>query len=192
MTVSSIATGYDGISLLAGNTAYDPAGTFLIERTNLTSGSSVTFSSIPSTYKHLQIRFSVITTNATEIFGSLSGSSSYATHELGAYYGGGTDRVGANYNTGQTGFKWIYGGLGQTIAGTHPTVGIIDIHDYTSTTKNKVIRSFVGANNNSTGGGINLSSGLSLSTTAVTSITLNLNAGTFSTGSTVALYGMVG
>lgn len=158
-----------------------------------TSGASVTFSSIPSTYKHLQVRFSVITTNATEIFGSLSGSSSYATHELGAYFGAGADRVGTNANTGQTGFKWIYGGMGQTIAGTHPTVGIIDIHDYTSTTKNKVIRSFVGANDNSsTNGGVNLSSGLSLSTTAVTSITLNLNAGSFSTGSTISLYGIKG
>ncbi len=57
MTVSSIATGYDGISLLAGNAAYDPAGTFLIQRVAGTgSAGTISFTSIPQTYKHLQIR----------------------------------------------------------------------------------------------------------------------------------------
>ena len=158
------------------------------------SGSStITFSSIPSTYKHLQIRFSAITSAAAGISGTLSGSSTYATHELGVYYGGGSDRVGTNANTGQSAFNYIYGGLGQTMAGTYPTVGIIDILDYASTTKNKVICSFVGANSNSsTLYGLDLSSGLSISTTSVTSITLTVTSGTFSSGSTFALYGIKG
>ena len=55
---SGIKTGvlkYD--SMLAGNAAYDPAATWLIQRVNGTgSSTAITFSSIPQTYQHLQIR----------------------------------------------------------------------------------------------------------------------------------------
>lgn len=178
---------------LVGNAAYDPAATFLIQRISPTSGSSVTFSSIPSTYKNLQIRFSAITSSATEISGTMTGSGDYVSHELFGYYAAGSDRVGTNANTGQTKFNYIYGGGAQTVT-TYPTVGIIDIIDYTNTSKNKVIRSMVGSNNNTSNqGGIELSSGFNTaSTAATTSITLQVNTGSFSTGSTFALYGMVG
>ena len=55
---SGIKTGvlkYD--SMLAGNTAYDPSATWLIQRVAGTgSSATITFSNIPTNYKHLQIR----------------------------------------------------------------------------------------------------------------------------------------
>jgi hypothetical protein len=69
--------------------------------------------------------------------------------------------------------------------------GILDIHDYTSTTKNKTFRSITGRDNNGSGQ-ITLYSGLWLSTSAITSISLNTSGSNFTTASTFALYGIKG
>ena len=68
-------------------------------------------------------------------------------------------------------------------------VSIIDIHDYASSTKNKVIRT-VSGNDQNGAGNIYLTSGLWLSTAAVTSITLFTTANYLNT--TFALYGVKG
>ena len=83
---SSILQGFPkSRSLLAGNAAYDPAATFLIQRTTLSSTGTVTFTSIPQTYKHLQIRFLARHSASGNINGlvRLNGSStSLITHYL--------------------------------------------------------------------------------------------------------------
>jgi hypothetical protein len=73
---------------------------------------------------------------------------------------------------------------------TYPNVGVIDLHNYASTTQNKTMRTFVGADNNSTDGSVELDSGLWIQTTAINSITFKQSTGTF-TG-TVSLYGIKG
>ncbi len=193
MTVSSIATGYDGISLLAGNAAYDPAGTWLIQRTAGTgSSTTISFTSIPTTYKHLQIRTLAFDGFASTIrvqFNSDTGAN-YATHLL---RGNGTtvDAFGSASTTFISNAS-VCGAATNTYGG----VGIIDIHDYASTTKNKTVRSFVGWDSNgaaSPQGRVWLNSGVWLSTSAITSITLtNAGGSNFTTTSTFALYGMVG
>ena len=72
-------------------------------------------------------------------------------------------------------------------------VGIIDIHDYASTTKNKTVRIFNGVENNSgtTSSKVNLVSGARFNTAAITSISLT-GFNDFATGSTFALYGIKG
>jgi hypothetical protein len=71
---------------------------------------------------------------------------------------------------------------------------IIDIHDYASTTKNKTVRYIAGYNFNttSTDASVSIGSGLWVSTEAITSITILANAVAYKTGTTFALYGMVG
>lgn len=195
---SGIKTGvlkYD--SMLAGNAAYDPAATWLIQRIAGTgSAGTITFSNIPSTYQHLQIRCLIrdtsggTTTSPIAIrLNSDSNTANYAQHNL---YGNGTSAVAVgNTNTDLYVGDWsVNGSATASTAG----VGIIDIHDYTSTTKNKTVRTFGGANNNSTSTSfrVNLGSGLWINTNAVTSVSIVNLFSNFSTSSTFALYGFIG
>jgi hypothetical protein len=185
--------------MLAGNTAYDPSATFLIQRIAGT-GASVTFSSIPSTYASLQIRFTYKDTSTTDwaatsayVYYRFNGATTnYRKHYLignGTAASAGADITGTGLN--------VYGSYMSSNA-TYANmvgVGIIDIHDYASTTKNKTTRHIAGddANGNgTTNRTITLSSGLWESTAAITSITLYPGDTGFATGSTFALYGMKG
>ena len=57
MSISSVKTGAIGVSLLAGNAYYVPPAFQPIATVAVGSGgtSTITFSSIPNTYAHLQI-----------------------------------------------------------------------------------------------------------------------------------------
>lgn len=195
MSISSVKTGAVGVSLLAGNPYYDPAATFLIQRVTATgSETTITFSSIPQNYKHLQIRMMAErNTTASHNFAvdvRLNG----ATGTSGAYhnlYGDGASVVASGTASTQDLRQFFL----FTTAGTANTsiygTGIVDIHDYTSSTKNKTIRSIGGFDSNGAGR-IYLSSGLYAVTTPVTSVALYFAGDTVRSGSTFALYGMVG
>lgn len=153
--------------------------------------STVTFSSIPSTYKHLQIR-GICRTTRSDLqdgikvnFNSDTGNN-YSWHYLrgdGSLTGAGAftsvgnicasfDLVGANAGSN------IFGGF------------IIDILDYSNTNKNKTTRTLAGADLNGSGS-IGLCSGLWQSTSAINSITLAPYWGAFNwvQNSQFALYG---
>ena len=198
MSISSVKTGAVGVSLLAGNTFYDPAATFLITRQTLsTTASSVTFSSIPSTYKHLQIRSlsrnenaSIGNANLLVRFNSDSGAN-YTRH----YLRGNGSAATTTGSSSQTSVIVQDGDLAYNTSSLFRAVSIIDIHDYASTTKYKTVRSFAGqdVNSGTAGVAVALSSALWLDTTAITSITITSSTGSnLSAGSTFALYGMVG
>ena len=192
MSISSVKTGAVGVSLLAGNTFYDPAATFLIARANGDGSSgTITFSSIPSTYQHLQIRWSGRSDSASNDVGidlrfNSDTGSNYARHWLN----GDGSTVSASGAASQS-LVNVGRAAGANQTSGIISSGIIDIHDYTSTTKNKTIRSFAGQDFNGSGT-IRLNSGLWMNTNAVTSISLIANAGNWTTASTFALYGMVG
>lgn len=194
MTVSSVATGYDGISLLAGNAAYDPAAYFLIQRVAGTgSSATITFSSIPQTYKSLQIRWMAKDTAGTTV-ASLRvtcngvGGTSYASHRITG------DGSVVTVNASSAASLATLGFYRSNATASAMGVGIIDIHDYASTTKNKTFRSFNGvdANTGTDADRVILASGLFIDTTAITSIAINGAGTAFTTASTFALYGMVG
>ena len=191
MTVSSVKTGYDGISLLAGNAAYDPSATWLIERQTLTSATtSITFNSIPQGYKALQIRFNVISGTAGDVIQLRFNGDTAANYRYHTLRGNNGTASAGSVASAQSQTR-IFGVVSGTVT-TYPNVGIIDIIDYANTTKYETIRIFSGADNNTTTGGeINLNSGLWMSTAAVTSLTL-FSGANFNIGSTFALYGMVG
>jgi hypothetical protein len=147
------------------------------------SSSTITFSSIPSTYQHLQIRALAqsASNGAYQIrFNSDSGTN-YVWHNLS---GNGTT-VTAGGATGQTSSR-----IGQIPTVLYLGGAIIDIHDYTSTTKNKTVRSFAGTDSNGSGT-VTLFSALWLNTSSITSIDL-FTGSNFSSDSRFALYGIKG
>jgi hypothetical protein len=104
----------------------------------------------------------------------------------------GTGSVNATGSTSSANMRLVPSSI--DMDSTYPTVAIMDIHNYASSTKNKTIRSFGGSDGADyfASGTVALLSGLWLNTNAVTSITISLGAGNFSTNSTFALYGIKG
>ena len=149
-----------------------------------TSGTSITFSSIPATYKHLQIRSNLDNAGNTQLLMTMNSDtgSNYAWHLL---YGTGASAAATG---GATATSINYGSFTGTSSGLG--VSIIDVIDYASTTKYKTTRTFAGRDTNGTGW-IQLSSGLWQSTSAITSITLTDPNYSFTAG-TIALYGIKG
>lgn len=155
------------------------------------SESTLSFTSIPSTYTSLQIRgISRVDTSQAVImrFNSDSGAN-YARHEL---YGDGTTAA-ASGNSGSSFINVARPAISTSAANVFGAM-ICNIHDYASTTRNKTVRSFFGVNNNdtSTDYWVGLRSGVWLNTNAVTTISLEKLSGVFSSGSTFALYGIKG
>lgn len=185
--------------MLAGNTTWnpwEPAGAYeSISAVTVPSGgvSSITFSSIPQNYSHLQIRVlarssdSAGTVNVTT---QLNGdaSASYSWHRI---FGNGAS-VGANGVASQT--SAIIGQIsGATAAANIFGVAVIDLLDYSSSNKFKTLRALFGFddNNGGAGGVVQLFSGLWQNTSPNTSITLFAGGG-FAQNSQIALYGIKG
>jgi hypothetical protein len=153
------------------------------------SVNNVTFNSIPSTYKHLQIRYSVKgSSGGLSLYMQLNADtgSNYSYHVLNGY---GTAATAEGYaNQSQNPIGPVYNGTSTT----YQTVGIVDIHDYASTNINKTVRTFAGQDSNGSGD-VDLLSFNWRNTNAVTSIKFYVpGAATFVTGSTVSLYGIKG
>lgn len=154
--------------------------------------STVTFSSIPSTYTHLQIRALGKTNRGTSgdiYLLQLNGNSSSSNYTSHALRGNGT--VASSDSSVNT-RNGMYVGYTSSTADNANTFGvsIIDILDYANTNKYKVARSLDGADFNGTGL-VSLDSSVWLSTSAVTSIVVAPTFGTsFSQYSSFALYGI--
>ena len=181
--------------MLAGNAAYVPIfGAYdSIATTTVGAGgtSSITFSSIPSTYTHLQVRYFARGTAAvtTQEF-YLRYNASSANYNGGHYlYGEGTGVFSGKY-----GYTTV-AVLEQLIAGSSTAsvfnAGVIDVLDYANTNKYKTHRSLGGYDANGTGY-ISLNSSLWMDNAAVSSITMLPSSGNFAQYSSFALYGIKG
>lgn len=146
--------------------------------------STVDFTSISSTYTHLQVRFIAASSSADmdiwARFNSDSGTN-YARHRI---YGDGSSVAAdaeANSNAIDT--------FGRTGSGTSNFSGnVVDILDYANTNKYKTTRSLFGRDSNGSGY-MMFSSGLWMNTNAITSISLFPQTGNFTQYSHFALYG---
>jgi hypothetical protein len=190
---SGVLTRREYNSFLAGNTAFDPAAFDSISTVTVGSGgaSNITFSSIPSTYQHLQVRItakgnrSIAIENAYLTFNGDSGSN-YNSH---AIYGDGSSVI-AGTNTDPGMLIYTFAGNGGTTGSNVFGAGVVDILDYTNTNKNTTIRSLAGYENNSAGL-LGFNSGLWRNTSSVTSLTLTPTGGTaWLQNSSFALYGI--
>jgi len=153
------------------------------------NAASVTFSSIPATYRHLQLRIvGKNSGNDTGINMTFNGvSTGYAWHNL---YGNGGSALIEN-GSPSVGFIKLRNSMSESATANAFAVSITDIVDYSSSNKFKTSRTFSGARDTSTG--VNMSSGLSTSLTAISSLTLTPEAATnFVTNSRFSLYGVKG
>ena len=150
------------------------------------SSGTITFSSIAGTYSALQIRVNMVASATAALYLTFNGdtASNYSMHGL---FGTGSAAV-VNGSSSTSGIETL-GQYTGTIT-TYPNVAIMDILDYASTTKNKTVRCFQGFDKNAAGGEVGLTSGLWRSTSAVTSLSLTLTGGNFTTSTTIALYGV--
>jgi hypothetical protein len=169
--------------MLAGNATYVPSSYYSIASQTVGSGgaSSITFSSIPSTYTHLQIRMFAQTTNSnTDSTIIINGNSSVYRHQL---YGNGST-VTANANSGDAYIIFTPGNTANTFG-----PAVIDILDYTNTNKNTTVRALSGRDLNGSGF-VGIGSALFTGLGPVTSITLNGYSTSYAQYSTFALYGI--
>jgi hypothetical protein len=176
--------------ILAGVGA-GPSGDFQsIASVTVGSGgqSTITFSSIPSTYKHLQIRglaiFSGTVGGGRIAFNGDNASGNYSAHSV---YGSGTGTA-SNSSTSQN-FGAFNNASGTSSSA--PNAMVLDILDYSNTDKHKTLRSSYGWDANGTGY-IELCSSCWRSTSAITSIDLSSSSSTFAQYSSFALYGIKG
>jgi hypothetical protein len=154
--------------------------------------SSVTFSSIPSTYQHLQVRYMprISTSDTAENtwlrFNGDTGSN-YTYHFLD----GNGSSASAGAGTSQT--RILAGRAGAANSGSNIFgANVLDVLDYANTNKYKTARILGGIDRNGDGN-IRLDSGVWMNTAAVTSLTISPTTGNnFVQYSSFALYGIKG
>jgi len=179
------------LGILATTSGGAAAGAYELISTAYGTGSSgtITFSSIPQTYKHLQVRMTSKTTisgSTTAIYLRLNGISTgvYSQHILG----GDGSSVQSGNGTSKTEIDYLLGaGNSDSLVAA---ASILDFADYASTSKNKTVRIFQGYKGS--GNRIDLSSGCYGQTTAISSINLSLFSGSFTALTRVSLYGIKG
>lgn len=149
--------------------------------------SSISFTSIPSTYKHLQVRFLVrsTTTNGDVSFFVNSTLFSSRRHTI---FGDGTTASGGSDTANAIARQTQSTDTASTFA-----VSIIDILEYANTNKYKTIRELGGFNTNGSGA-LNMTTMLIQNTAAITSVKLEpyTASGSFAEYSHFALYGIKG
>jgi hypothetical protein len=151
--------------------------------------SSITFSSIPGTFTHLQIRAMARGSNASVACDGLvtfnASSTGYYMHQL---YGVGAGTPTASYDSTATYTDQFYF-TGASASASIFGVGIMDILDYANTNKYKTTRTLGG--NDTNGGGLAIMrSGLWQSSLAISSITITAVSGNFVQYSQFSLYGV--
>jgi len=155
---------------------------------------SFTFSSIPSTYKSLQIRINAVSSAVFLSFGlQFNGDTTTANYFTYHALEGDNSTVTAAGVASDRSFGYIrVGALSGIASTTYPGAAIIDLIDYSSGSKYKTMRSFFGADNNGANvySNVELGSGLWRVSSAVSSLTIFATGGTFSAGSSFALYGI--
>jgi hypothetical protein len=154
------------------------------------SSNTISFTSIPSTYKHLQVRFISRSTsssyNQINLQFNSDTAANYSVHLINgdgstvvAYGGANATSISVGMGTGSSNSANLYG------------ASVIDVLDYANTNKFKTTRALAGADGNGSGY-LWYASGNWRSTSAVTSIQLIAESGSFTTDSKFALYGIRG
>lgn len=176
-----------GIFASANTTVANSYESIAVSSVGSGGASSVSFTNIPSTYTHLQIRWIALTSsNNADLAFRLNGDTgtNYTFHGI---EGNGTSASGSNNGTGLTSTPLGIGTSTANVAG----VGVLDLLDYASTNKYKTARSLFGYDSNGAGY-IIMRSGLWSSTSAVNSVTIFSSPGNINQYSHFALYGIKG
>ena len=190
--LGSVASQNTKTFLFAPSGAYDSIATATVS--NGTT-QTITFSSIPATYTHLQLRY-IVRTNRSDDYSDAIGirfnsdtGSNYYRHHFGTE-GSWTSSGGSSGSDAQ---YHIQAATALSLANTFGN-GVIDIFDYANTIKQKTTRSLGGNNNNTSNQDwLLFASSLWRNTSAINTIDLKVNYGTYyAVGSKIALYGIKG
>jgi hypothetical protein len=200
--MSPILTGVIA-SGISGNLGPAPVGFVSIATLDVGVGgaSSVEFTNIPSTYKHLQIRGiaqsnrPIYTTDNVNIQvgnGSVDTGANYSKHSVYSDFTSSTGTISdANVNSTN-----LINGFTTTVVANAFGVFVADILDYTNSSKYKTARMLSGADGNGSVLGYNPSVGLSSgswrSFSTITNIKINLSLDVMNRYSSFALYGIQG
>jgi hypothetical protein len=219
LTVTGLTNGTAYTFTVVGNTDYGVAsvasaasnsitpaalGDFQSIATYTVSGTSttvLTFSSIPSTYKHLQIRGMVrnsVSAYYQTILMRFNASSGGTDYNGNILRGNGATAEMANYiNNAQAYVEMSYVAGGNTTTGTFSPL-VLDLYDYTDTSKKRNGKLIMGYENNGIGFD-NYDKGLQTAqywnwqqTNAINQIELTINGGYYIAGTRLALYGIKG
>ena len=154
------------------------------------SSGTISFTSIPSTYKHLQLRFMAASSGTGGVenpwlrFNNDS-TTLYSAHRL---YGDGSSASSDAFSTvAQIRAGFVNDSSNPDILG----VAVIDILEYANTNINKTVRLLSGVDRNGNGY-VNLGSGNWRSTTAINRIDLIVSGLNWTADSQFALYGIKG
>ena len=183
-----IASGISGHLTPADTGAMFALGSIIVPASGTTS---ITFNSIPATYKHLQVRITSRDARSATLNNfhmRLNGDStnSYTYHTILA---DATTVVADGSASAVDKTDYYYEPSNSTPASIYAS-SVIDIADYSSSTKNKTIR-FLGGYDDNGSGRLNLTSDVWLNTNAVTSLTfLNSATANFLQYSSFTLYGI--
>lgn len=160
-----------------------------------TAQATITFSSIPSTYKHLHIRgivqASLVSGDGLGLIATVNNDTT-TTNYRGHYLGGVTQAVSVGEVTGS---PWA-GLYCWAISGnvTFPALytGIcMTIFDYANTSRYKTSNAYVGYSLNAAGSQSGFTSSVWMNTAAINSLSFKIgNGNNFTVGSRLALYGM--
>jgi hypothetical protein len=171
-------------------------GTYELIQTQVlgSAASSVTFASLgtySTTYKHLQVRFVARSSDANPGVGVYSRLNADAGSNYRAHYllGNGSAVLSGVLAIGTTGLSGIITAAGATA--NNFGIGVIDLIDPYSTTKNKTIRTLTGITD-AAQNRIDMHSALWVNTASLTSWQLFPELGNFVTGSRFSLYGIRG
>lgn len=175
-----------------GGTSYESIATVTV---GAGGQSSISFTSIPSTFKHLQVRLiarsnrASFTQDIIRIRYNSDTGSNYAYHMVE-----GTGVNPASTNSGSsTASPWLMFTGGATATASVFNGAVIDILDYTNTNKNTTTRALQGLDQNTSDSRVGLASILWNNTAAVTSLEISPIYGTgFVEYTHAALYGIKG
>jgi hypothetical protein len=184
--IGAITAGLFSTGVAASTNSYESIATTTLS----TAASVITFSSIPATYKHLQIReiSQINVAGASKDVYMRFNSDTAANYSMHVLYGNGASATAAA-STSAT-----YAELattGTTAGASVFSGGVIDILDYADTNKYKTSRSIVSWDGNGTGV-VFFYSGNWRSTSAISTVTLTASTGSFTANSSFALYGIKG
>lgn len=149
---------------------------------------NITFNTIPTTYKHLQLRMNLFNSTGSNCFVTFNGDTgtNYWQHGIESYGGGSASVYG-----GGNQYAAFNGNL--VLSDTYPGISIMDIFDYQNTSFYKVAKANYGTDNNTSGYSRNFYGDATWgNTAAITSINIFSQTSVWSQYSQIALYGIKG
>ena len=169
----------------------------IASQTLVSDTATVSFTSIPSTYKHLQLRVMAKHSRTANTFYNVNiqfNSDTGANYTSHYVFGNQSAVTASNLTSGTFIDRNLYAVSNASAHTSMFGVGIVDIIDYALTTKYKTVRSLTGqdVNGASVNDYISIASGLWSNTSAINRIDLHVTSYNLVVGSTFALYGIKG